>query len=178
MEMERVPDMIMALYTALADAQAAQEELQDNNFPYPNIRMQPYSAADADGPALDMPNPPEHFWSLAVLLDEPGRGQAAEEVLQRHGPFALGRLPAPNAGRSSADRGAIAWRHYVFETPAASDAIGDAAGTTGTTGVISSGVFANAALAEGNPPARGLPSTERRPANDQADPTTELKPDE
>jgi len=166
METERVPDVIVALYHALADVQGAREELQGRGIPYPDLRMSAHTASDPDRPALDMANAPEQFWSLSVLLNQPGRSQEAEEILRHHQPFAVGRMPAPNAGRSAAARGAIAWRHYVFETPAATDAIGDAAGTTGNTGVISSGIFATGAHAEGNPPVGGPPTTDQAKPND------------
>ena len=177
METERAPEVIVALYGALADAQAAQEELQDAGIPYPDIRLHGHAATDPDRPALDLPNPPERFWSLTVVIDEPGRDQRADEVLRKHAPLAIGRMPAPNKGRSAADRGAIAWRHYVFETPAATDTVGEGAGTTGTTGVISSGVFATNANAEGNPPARGLAPEDHRPANDETATTDDRAPE-
>ena len=173
METEHAPEMLIALYTTLADAQAAMRELQDNGIPYPDIRMGAHTADDPERPAHDLPNLPGQYWSLAVVLDADGGDRGAEAVLQKHRPLAIGRQAAPNAGRSSTDRGAIAWRHYVFETDAATDAIAEAAGTTGMTGVISSGVFATGANAEGNPPATGLPPGGQRPADDETPPTTD-----
>jgi len=170
MEVERVPETIVALYATLADAEAALLALQDAGVPYPDIRMTAHTPGDLEGAQLAGASAPERFWSLAVLLDPKWRDKALE-VLEAHGPFALGRMPAANAGRGDADRGAIAWRHYVFWSPAATDAVGDFAGTTGTTGVISSGVFANGAQAEGNPPANAMPAHEQRPAAEQ--PTTD-----
>src|SRR5262249_46841809 len=104
---------------------------------------------------------------------EPKWRDKALEALDAHHPFATGRMPAANAGRGDADRGAIAWRHYVFWTPAATDAVGEYAGTTGTTGVISSGVFADGAQAEGNPPANAIPAHEQQPAGSDKTPTTD-----
>jgi hypothetical protein len=111
------------------------------------------------------------------VIDQRGR-YGAEQILRNHGPLAIGRMPAPHHGRSDTDQGAIAWRHYVFETPLATDAIGDFAGTTGNTGIISSGVFADGALAEGNPPVRGQSgshgraASEQQPTSDDRQPTT------
>lgn len=167
MEPKSIPEAIVGFYRTLADAEATLNELQAAGIPYPDIRLSAHTASDPDRPPLEATRGQEHCWSIAVLLDDPGRAQMAEEVLRRHQPLALGRQPAPNRGRSSADRGAIAWRHYVFETPLATDAVSDAAGTTGTTGVISSGVFASGALAEGNPPARQLGGSDQRPASEQ-----------
>ena len=76
-------------------------------------------------------------------------------------------------GRSDTDLGAIAWRHYVFETPVATDHVGDGAGTTGNTGVISSGVYASGALAEGNPSVRGRPGSANRPPGEAQKPATD-----
>ena len=175
MEQEYAADMIVALYTALGDAQAAMEELQAANIPYPDIRLAAHTADDPDRPSFEGTTTPERFWSLSVLLDEQGPEQVAavEDVLRSHQPFAVGRLPAPQRGRKAADRGAIAWRHYVFETPAATDQVADSAGTTGNTGVISSGVFATGALAEGNPPARGLPEGGKQPSAAAQKPTAD-----
>jgi hypothetical protein len=106
---------------------------------------------------------PERFWSVAVALDAQA-GDKAAELLRRHAPLAVSTLPAPDHGRGDPVRGALAWRHYVFETDAATDAIGEYAGTTGNTGVISSGAFASGAKVEGNPPASDQrPSDERQP---------------
>lgn len=168
MEANRIPQVVVGLYRSLADAQAAQEELQAAGVTYSDIRLSAHAATDADRPLIEAANPPDQFWSLAAPA-----GAQAEEILERHGPFAVGRADAPNAGRSSADRGALAWRGYVFETPAATDAIGETAGATGMTGVISSGVFASGALAEGPPSVRGLPEADQGSAGDQVAPPSE-----
>jgi len=97
------------------------------------------------------------------MLDGPA-SERVEPILRQHAPRALSRQHAPEHGRSESDQGALAWGHYVFATPAATDWVGDSAGTNGTTGVISSGVFADGALAEGNPPTRDLPRSQHRPA--------------
>jgi len=158
MELEHAPETLVALFATLTDAEAALNALQDAGVPYPNIRMTAHTPAELEGAQLGDISAPERLWSLAVLLDPKWRDKA-QDVLEAHHPFAFGRMPAENAGRGDADRGAIAWRHYVFEAPAATDAVGEGAGTTGTTGIISSGVFAEGTLAEGNPPTRATPPT-------------------
>jgi hypothetical protein len=161
MQPQRVFEILIARYARLADAEAALHELQGAGIPYPDIRM----GAQA---AHDCPHPLEGdrsaiCWSLTVMLDGPAR-ERIEPILRQHTPRALSRQPAPEHGRSESAQGAIAWGHYVFATPAATDWVGDYAGTNGTTGIISSGVFADGALAEGNPPTRDLPRSRHRPA--------------
>ncbi|HEX5689399.1 MAG TPA: hypothetical protein VFX76_05325, partial [Roseiflexaceae bacterium] len=129
----------------------------------------------AERTALAGINLPDQCWSLAVALD-PKWGDKAVELLRQHAPLAIGTLPATDRGRSDADRGALAWRHYVFETPSATDAIGEYAGTTGTTGVISSGAFATGAKAEGNPPTTGTPESDQRPSDQHQQPTSDTMP--
>jgi hypothetical protein len=176
MEQQHAPEVIVALYDALADVEAALAELEQAGVPYPDIRMGAHTAGDRDLPALGATALPERFWSLRVTVDQRGR-YGAEQILRKHQPLAVGRMPAPDAGRDDTDRGAIAWRHYVFETPFATDAVGEYAGTTGNTGVISSGVFANGALAEGNPPTRDRPGSHGRPAGEGQRPTSDdLRP--
>ena len=176
MEQQHTPEVIVALYDSLADVEAALSDLEQAGVPYPDIRMGAHTADDSDLPALGATALPERFWSLRVIVDQPGR-YGAERILRSHHPLAVGRMPAPDAGRDDTDRGAIAWRHYVFETPFATDAVGEYAGTTGNTGIISSGVFANGALAEGNPPVRGQPGSYGRPASERQQPSSdELRP--
>jgi hypothetical protein len=153
MEPQHAPEVIIALYEGLADAEAALYDLQTTGVPYPDIRMGTHTADDRDLPVLGATSLPDRFWSLSVVIDQRGHYHA-EDTLRKHQPIAIGRMRAPNSGRSDTDRGAIAWRHYVFETPAATSDT-DGAGTTGNTGVISSGVYATGARAEGNPPVRG-----------------------
>jgi hypothetical protein len=171
-ELQHAPEVIIALYDALADVEAALSDLEQAGVPYPSIRMGAHTADDHDLPALEATQLPERFWSLRVLIEQRGR-YGAEQILRAHGPLAIGRMPAPDAGRDETDHGAIAWRHYVFETSAATDAVGEFAGTTGNTGIISSGVFANDALAEGNPPVRGQAGSHGRPASEQQRPSTD-----
>jgi hypothetical protein len=171
-ELHYAPEEIIALYDSLADAEAALSDLEQAGVPYPSIRMGAHTAEDRDLPALEATQLPESFWSLRVLVEQRGR-YGAEGILREHRPLAVGRMPAPNAGRDDTDHGAIAWRHYVFETSSATDAVGEGAGTTGITGIISSGVFANDALAEGNPPVKGQAGSHGRPASEQQRPSTD-----
>jgi hypothetical protein len=172
MEQQHAPEVIVALYESLADVEAALSELEQAGVPYPDIRMGAHTADDYDLPALEATALPERFWSLRVIIDQRGR-YGAEQILRKHQPLTIGRMPAPDAGRDDTDHGAIAWRHYVFETPFATDAVGEYAGTTGNTGIISSGVFANGALAEGNPPVRRQAGSHGRPASEQQRPSTD-----
>jgi len=162
MEQQQAPEVVIALYDGLADAEAAMDDLEGVGVPYPDIRMGTHTPGDSSLPPLGAISLPDRFWSLTVVIDQRGVYHA-EDILRKHGPIAIGRMPAPNAGRSDTDLGALAWRHYVFETPAATSDT-DGAGTTGTTGVISSGVYATGALVEGNPPVRGLPAGEQQGA--------------
>jgi hypothetical protein len=76
------------------------------------------------------------------------------------------------------DNGALAWRHYVFESDAATDWAGESAGTTGMTGVINSGAFATGAKVEGNPPATGVPASDERPSDADQPPSSDtMRPD-
>jgi len=178
METEPIPQTIVALYTRLADAEATLYELEAAGIPYPAIRLAAHTPADiahadlAERTALAGIRLPEQFWSMGVALDAHA-GDKAAEVLRRHAPLAVGTLPAPDHGRGDPDRGALAWRHYVFETTAATDWAGESAGTTGTTGVISSGAFASGALVEGDPPATGVPASDQRPSDEQHMPSTD-----
>ena len=191
METEYAPQTIVALYASLADAEKTLQVLEAAGVPYPATRLNAHTPADLDRAdiaervVLSGITLPEQFWSVAVALDAP-EGDQAVELLRRHAPLAVGMLPAPDHGRGDPDRGALAWGHYVFETNAATDAIGEYAGSTGTTGVISSGAFADGAKVEGNPPVGDLRSSEaRRPpssdtmrpdvSTDRSRPETKLK---
>ncbi|MEO7909495.1 MAG: hypothetical protein ABIV47_07570 [Roseiflexaceae bacterium] len=183
METENAPQTIVALYAALADAEATLHELEAAGIPYPATRMAAHTPADldhadmAERTALAGVSLPEQFWSLAVALDTQA-GDKAAELLRRHTPLAVGTLPAPDHGRGDPDRGALAWRHYVFETGTATDEIGERAGTNGTTGVISSGAFATGAKIEGNPPAIGVPASDQRGSDAHQSPSSDtMRPD-
>jgi hypothetical protein len=178
METEYAPQTIVALYATLADAEHTLRDLEAAGVPYPATRLGTHTPADldradiAERTALAGITLPEHFWSVAVALDAQAADQAAE-LLRRHTPLAMGTLPAPDHGRGDPDRGALAWRHYVFETDAATDWAGESAGTTGTTGVISSGAFASGAKVEGNPPATGVPASDQRPSDEHRQPSSD-----
>lgn len=147
-------ETLTARYTRLADAEATLHDLQAAAVPYPVIRMGAQAAHDCPHAAGN--DPSATCWSLTVLLDGATR-ERIDAILRQRAPRALSSRPAPLHGRSETDQGALAWRHYVFATPVVTDWVGDNAGANGTTGVINSGVFADGALAEGNPPTRDLP---------------------
>ena len=183
MEVERTPETIVALYATIADAETTLRDLEAAGVPYPAIRLGAYTPGDldraelAERTALAGVSLPDHFWTLAVALEPPWADKAVE-LLRQRAPLAVGTLPAPDRGRGDTDRGALAWRHYVFETPAATDAVGDFAGTTGTTGVISSGAFATGAKVEGNPPTVGAPAGDQRPSDERGRPSSDtMRPD-
>lgn len=180
MEVEHEPEMIAALFATLAEAEATLHALEGAGVPYPDIRMGAHAPGDLDRASiaeraqLAGVAAPERFWSLAVVLDPKWRDKALE-LLQSRRPLALGRVDPLDHWRDDTERGAIAWRHYVFETPAATDWAGEGAGTTGMTGVISSGVFADGARAEGNPPTKAAPASDERPSDADQPPTSDTK---
>lgn len=163
----------VAVFASLADAQEALEAAQAAGAPYPALRLAAHTPTELDGlaSAIDArlaAGAPGQLWSLTLIPDAKWR-DAALDALRAHQPVAFGQRPTDDNRRDDTERGAIAWRHYVFETNAATDTVGEGAGTTGTTGVINSGVFADGARAEGNPPARPLGPDDQRPSNaDQA----------
>lgn len=161
MQATPVFETLIARYTHLSDAEATLHELQAATISYPSIHMGAQTAHDCPHATED--DPSATCWSLTVMLDGPAR-ERIDEILRQHAPRALSRQPAPLHGRSETDQGALAWRHYVFATPAVTDWVGDNAGANGTTGLISSGVFADGSVAEGNPPTCDLPRSQQRPA--------------
>jgi hypothetical protein len=175
MELEQTPATIVALYPTFADAEATLNALEAAGVPYPAIRLAVHEPADlaratiAERTSLAGITAPDRFWSLGVALEQPWADKA-EQVLREHQPFAIGTLPAPDHGRSDTDRGAIAWRHYVFESRAATD---QAAGTTGTTGISTSGVFANGAQAAGTVSVPGMPADDQRSSDTHPQPTSD-----
>ena len=174
MEQQNQPiEQRTALFGTLAGAEAALHALQDAGTPYPAIRMASYAAADLAGTALEgRAGAGEQFWALTVTLDDAWRAKALE-TLKASEPFAVGALPPDDNRANDTERGAIAWRHYVFETGDATDAVGEYAGTTGNTGVISSGVFSDGALATGNPPVRSQPAADQRPSDAGEEPRSD-----
>jgi len=175
MKQQHMPETVVALYGELAAAEAAMSALEAAGIPYPDIRLRPHRIDDLDRPDLGAVTLSDIFWSLNVVIDQRGVYHA-EDILLSHHPLATGRMPALLHGRSDTDLGALAWRHYVFETPLATDQVGETAGTTGNTGVSISGVFANGALAEGNPPVRGKRGSYSRPASEQQPTTDDRRP--
>jgi hypothetical protein len=178
LQREHEPEKIIALFAALAEAEATLHALQEAGVPYPAIRMGTHAPAEldqtefAEQAASAGVAAPEQFWSLALTLD-PQWGDKAGEVLKQHAPFAIARADGVDLVIDDVDQGAVAWRHYVFETPFATDTVGEFAGTTGNTGVISSGVFTEGALAEGNPPAKHTPTKDERPSDADTSPTSD-----
>jgi hypothetical protein len=176
LERPQKPDTWIALFATLADAEAALHDLQAAGVPYPALQLGAHTQAEleqltpVEREQLAGINAPAQFWSIAISMEPQWRDKALAALRQRQ-PFALGSLPTLDNRRDDTERGAIAWRHYVFETSAATDAIGEHAGETGTTGIISSGVFAEGALAEGNPPAHALAVGDQRQSNADTPPT-------
>lgn len=146
---EQAPQTLVALFDSLEDTTAALFALQDAGVPYANITMAAHSGADVQA-SLNDTTVPENVWSLAVFVGEPLHATALR-VLNQQPAFRIGQQAPSNDGRDEVDRGRIAWGHYVFAPAGATDQVGDAAGTTGTTGIINSGVFGNDAHAEGKP---------------------------
>jgi hypothetical protein len=172
------PDRWIALYDSLAAAQAAMDAAQAAGAPYPALRLsaltsdeleQLVSAASTNVAQQRMP---AQGWSIVATLEPQWREQVLAALRERR-PLLLGRWDGSDNRRDDTERGAIAWRHYVFETSAATDMVGDGAGTTGMTGVINSGVFADDAHAEGNPPAHALEPNDRRLSEADRPPTSD-----
>ncbi len=144
------PQTLVALFSGLADATAALEALQAAGVPYANITMGTHTADELQDTVGQHHTLPSQLWSLSVLIDEPLHSTSSD-VMREHNPLVLGHQTAEHGGRNEVERGKTAWGHYVFEPVAATDRVMDAAGTSGTTGVISSGVFADGSVAEGKP---------------------------
>ncbi len=166
--------MWIALFAALADAEAALHAVQAAGAPYPALQLGAHTAAELERLSpeerdqLAGIDAPAQFWSIAITLEPQWRDKALA-VLREHRPIVLGSLPTLDNRRDDTERGAIAWRHYVFETSAATDAVGE----TGMTGIISSGVFAEGALAEGNSPAHALAAGDQRQSDADTPPTSD-----
>lgn len=139
---EHAPDVIIALYDQLAHAEAALNDLLAAGLDYAVIQMETHDASDYAGALKGAPPASGTIWSLTIPADA-GATEAAQAAINNHDPLAVGRAQAPDKGRDEVTQGAIAWQHYRFDAPPGTDQIADAAGTTGTTGVISSGAFAD-----------------------------------
>jgi hypothetical protein len=166
---------VVALFASLAEAEAALHALQDAGVPYSGMQLDAHAAEDLDLSHFEEragASAPTRLWSLRVTL-EPQYGEKAGQALARLAPFAIGRPQAIDLPIDDVDQGAIAWRHYVFESPAAADWAGESAGTTGFTGLTNSGVFASGAVAEGNPPAKHTPPSDERRSDAEKPPTSD-----
>jgi hypothetical protein len=155
MHHEQEPTTLVALYARLADVEATHTALREAGVAEGRVRFASHSGAELREANLPLGSA-EYAWSLTVL---PGEGDLAVllEVLRRHEPLLLGSVNDEHLARTEVDQGQIAWAHYVFESPAASDAVTEAAGTTGTTGVVNSGAFAEGAVrGDGAPAQRDL----------------------
>ena len=179
METEYAPQTIVALYTTLADAEHTLHDLEDAGVPYPATRLGTHTPADVDcadiaeRTALAGITLPEHFWSVASGAGCAGKRPCCRVAAPARAVGGEYAARAGSTGRGDPDRGALAWRHYVFETER-SDRLGRRdAGTTGTTGVISSGAFADGAKVEGNPPATGVPASDQRPSDEHRQPSSD-----
>ena len=137
--------------------------------------MGTHTATELGGTALRAPTSVGQFWSLAVLLEPAWRDQALA-TLHEHQPFAIGRPDALGTPANDTERGAISWRHYVFESEAASDQFGQPG--EGASGLVNSGVFADGALAEGNPPTKATPRSDERPSDEGQPPSADTRPPE
>lgn len=156
---QQEPQTLVALFGTLADATAALHALQDAGVPYANISMDTHTSSELHG-SLGAATLPDQVWSLAVLIGEPLHTKALDVLREQHA-FALGQQTPPLDGRDEIDRGRTAWGHYVFEPVDSSHWVGDAAGTAGTTGIISSGAFADNAHAEDKPAKQNVPDQAR-----------------
>jgi len=158
--MTNSPEMLVGLYKTLRDAQNAMYELEAAGVPHPSLKIASHSLHDAERPQVEAQTLPESFWSLSVTLRTANDDQV-HVVLQQHDPLAIGREQAPLAGRSDVDRGAIAWRRYVFEPPPLTPGYPESRGNAGTTGTVSTGMFVEGGKAEGNPPVEGFPDRDQ-----------------
>lgn len=139
---------IVALYGTLGDTEAAHSALLASGLSEARLLL---GALDAEQiAAAGLPDAVERAWSLTILPDDQP-AEALIEELRRHRPLTIGRIDDPRAARDEVARGAIAWRHYVFESPVATESNTFAAGQTGMTGVANTGAFANDAIAEDDP---------------------------
>ncbi len=139
---EHSPDVIIALYDQLANAEAALNDLLAAGLDYAVILMETHDAREY-AVALQLTSLGSgDVWSLTIPA-EAGETDEAQAAINDHDPLVVGRAPAANKGRDEVTQGAIAWRHYRSNGPNATGRVTDAAGTSGTTGIINSGAFAD-----------------------------------
>lgn len=144
---EQEPQTIVALFATLPAATEALDRLQSEGVPYSCLAMSDHRPAEyADLPAHIATD--QQLWAIAAHVDE-ALHQLVIDTLRAQRPLALGHSHADT--RAEATRGSVAWGHYVFETSAPTAPIGESAGTTGVSGIATSGVFGDDALAEGRP---------------------------
>lgn len=141
--------LVAAIYTSLAEVEGALNALLADGVPYEHTHMGEHTGDDPIRAAVSAALP-ERFWSLAVKPTERDP-QQIKERLAAHGALSVGSLRAPELERSDPERGAVAWGHFVFESPAATTQQPEASGTSGTTGVVSSGAFADGANVQREP---------------------------
>lgn len=135
--------LVAAIYTSLADVEGALNALLADGIPYEHTHLGEHVGDDPIRAAVSA-SLPERFWSLAVKPAERDP-QLLTEQLTAHGALSVGRLRAPELARSDPERGAVAWGHFVFESPASTNQQPEASGANGTTGIVSSGAFAEGA---------------------------------
>ncbi|MEN9936354.1 MAG: hypothetical protein RLZZ387_2933 [Chloroflexota bacterium] len=141
--------MVAALYACLADAEAALNALLADGVAYEQTHMGAHEGPDPLRASVSA-NLPERFWSLAVRPAD-REPEWFEERLAAHHPLSVGRLRSPELERSDSERGAVAWGHFVFESPESTQHNPESTGTSGTTGVVNTGAFAEGANAQREP---------------------------
>ena len=139
---EQSPEVIIALYDQLANAESALADLQAAGLDYSVIRMEAHDASEYAADLQQAMPASGNIWSLTIPV-EAGPTDEVQAALNNHDPLAVGRALAPDQGHDEVKQGAVAWRHYRLNGPPGTDQVTDAAGTSGTTGIITSGLFAD-----------------------------------
>jgi hypothetical protein len=147
-EEQHIP-LVAAIYGSLADVEGALNALLADGVPYERTHMGEHAGDDPLRASVSAALP-ERFWSLAIRPgdDEP---QRLKEKLAGYGALSVGTLRSTELERSEAERGSLAWGHFVFESPASTNQQPEASGTSGTTGIASSGAFASGAHVQKEP---------------------------
>lgn len=144
------PEMIVAVYVGLKEAQDAMYDLEEAGIPYPDIRLNGHSADDLDHPQIENAALPDLYWSLSITLRDYD-SERVTAILHEYQPLAIGRERAPLFGRDDVARGDLAWGHFVFDPPGVTPSLPESIGNSGTTGTISTGAFADGAKVERDP---------------------------
>lgn len=139
---EQSPEIIVVLYDQLANAEAALADLQAAGLDYAVIRMEAHDASVYASDLQQAAPVSGSIWALTIPVGA-GATDAVQAALNSHDPVAVGQAPAPDKGHDEVKQGAVAWRHYRLNGPPGTDQVTDAAGTSGTTGIITSGLFAD-----------------------------------